>query len=149
MKRRDAIRLMHANLLRRRSAIRRSLDLTRSQLSGANDREVGDAADFALDAEHHEISSQLAEVESAELAQIDVALERMSSGEYGVCDECRRSIPLGRLQAVPYATLCIKCQREAEREGSGGGADVDWTRLLDVNPGDADLSINDIEIDVT
>ena len=117
MRRRDAIRLMRANLLRRRSAIRQSLDLTRSQLHGTNDREVGDSVDFALDAEHHEISSQLAQVESAELAQINVALERMSTGEYGVCDECSRSIPLARLQAVPYATLCIDCQRDQEPPG--------------------------------
>lgn len=128
MKRRDAIRLMRANLLRRRGALRQSLDLTRSQLCGTNDREVGDSVDFALDAEHHEISSQLAQVESAELTQIDVALERMSTGEYGVCDECCRSIPLARLQAVPYATLCINCQREQERAGHdsvswGGGSE--------------------------
>ena len=117
MKRRDAIRLMRVTLLRRRRAIRQSLDLTRSQLSGTSDREVGDSVDFALDAEHHEISSQLAQVESAELTQIDVALERMSTGEYGVCDECSRSIPLARLQAVPYTTLCIDCQRKQESAG--------------------------------
>jgi DnaK suppressor protein len=114
MKRRDAIRLMRTNLLRRRSAICQSLDLTRSQLHGANDREVGDAVDFALDAEHREISSQLAQVESAEVAAIDVALERMSTGEYGVCEVCDRNIPLARLQAVPYTTLCIDCQRDQE-----------------------------------
>lgn len=127
MRRRDTIRLTRANLLRRRSAIRQSLDLSRSQLSGTNDRDVGDSVDFALDAEHHEISSQLAQVESAELAQIDVALERMSSGQYGVCDACSRNIPLTRLQAVPYATLCIECQREQERMGHEPHDSASWS----------------------
>jgi DnaK suppressor protein len=54
------------------------------------------------------------------------------------------------LNALPYATFCIKCQREAERQGSSAGsADVDWSRLLDSSGGDTDLSINDIELDVS
>ena len=54
---------------------------------------------------------------------------------------------MARLNALPYATLCIECQREAERFGKGSSADADWGRVLDTN-GDADVSINDIEIDV-
>lgn len=126
MRRRDAIRLMRANLLRRRSAIRQSLDLTRSQLGGPNDHEVFDSVDLALDAEQQEISSQLAEAESSELAQIDVALERMAAGEYGVCDDCGRSIPLTRLQAVPYATLCVNCQHDQEVAGHERGQPASW-----------------------
>lgn len=80
-------------------------------MHATNAREVGDAIDLALDSEHHELSSQLAEVESAELAQINVALERMATGDYGVCAECGRNIPLARLTAIPYATHCTTCQR--------------------------------------
>jgi len=114
MKRQDTIRKMRATLLQRRASIRRSLDLTYGQLQPTNDRDVGDAVDMALDAEHHELSSHLAEVESAELQQIGVALDRMASGDYGFCVDCGRSIPLARLQAVPYATHCIQCQRDCE-----------------------------------
>ena len=117
MKRSDTICKLRSNLVRRREGIRRALELARSQLQTSRDREVGDAVDVALDAEHHEISSQLAQVESAELAQIDIALQRLRTGDYGVCDDCGRSIPLARLQALPYATLCIKCQ---------GGREVGW-----------------------
>ena len=56
---------------------------------------------------------------------------------------------MARLNALPYATLCIKCQREAEQEGAPSRADVDWSRLLDSNSSDADVSINDIELDVS
>jgi DnaK suppressor protein len=73
----------------------------------------------------------------------------MREGQYGICEACACSIPLTRLNALPYATLCIKCQREAEREGAPSRADVDWSRLLDVNSQETDLSINDIELDVS
>jgi DnaK suppressor protein len=120
MTRRDAIQKLRENLLRRRDALRKSLNTTRTQLETAQGRDVGDSVDVALDAEYHEISSQLAEVESNELTQIEVALERIDSGEYGVCEDCGRNIPLARLQAVPYATVCIKCQRERESVGNRG-----------------------------
>ena len=73
----------------------------------------------------------------------------MRTGQYGFCEVCGTSIPMTRLNALPYATNCIKCQREAEREGSGAAGDVDWSRLLDVGSHDADVSINDIEMDVS
>lgn len=117
MRRTDAIQKMRGNLLRRREAIRKSLDTARSQLETTQDRDVGDSVDVALDAEYHELSSQLAEVESHELSQIDIALARMASGDYGVCEDCGHKIPLSRLQAVPYVTVCIRCQRERELTG--------------------------------
>ncbi|HOM17257.1 MAG TPA: TraR/DksA family transcriptional regulator, partial [Thermoguttaceae bacterium] len=97
-----------------------------------------------------EIISQLAEVESRELAQIENALERMRSGQYGICESCGHSIALARLQALPYATLCIKCQRELEQEMAASGSEADWGRLTEL-PADADtdVSINDIELDVS
>ena len=68
------------------------------------------------DSEHDELNSQLAAAESRELAQIDNALQSIREGSYGVCESCASAIPLARLEAIPYATLCIKCQRAAESE---------------------------------
>ena len=57
---------------------------------------------------------------------------------------------MARLNALPYATLCIKCQRESEREGGGGGRRRRLEPLAGFNSGaDADVSINDIELDVS
>ena len=50
------------------------------------------------------------------------------------------------MNALPYATLCIDCQREQEQYGSAGSGDSDWGRVLDTG-GDNDVSISDIEID--
>jgi len=45
--------------------------------------------------------------------------------------------------------LCVKCQREAELEGEvQERREVDWSRILDTNGSDNDITINDIELDV-
>jgi DnaK suppressor protein len=147
--RKEAILNQHQVLIKRRDALRKALAGDLSLLKELRAQSSGDLVDAASDSVQDEISSQLAEVESRELARIENALERMRQGQYGVCEGCQCSIPIARLNALPYATLCIKCQREAEREGSAGSSDVDWSRLLDSGGGDADLSINDLELDVS
>jgi DnaK suppressor protein len=148
MTRKEAILSLHQVLFKRRDALRKALAGDLSLLKELRAQASGDVVDAALDSVQDEISSQLAEVESRELSRIEVALERMREGQYGICEGCATNIPMARLQALPYATLCIKCQRESEREGAGGRMDVDWSRLLDVSGHETDLSINDIELDV-
>ncbi len=48
------------------------------------------------------------------LTQIDDALRRIDNGNYGVCERCGELIEPERLEAVPYATLCIACKRREE-----------------------------------
>jgi DnaK suppressor protein len=147
MARKDAIMSMRQILIMRRDALRTALAGDLSLLKELRAQTAGDVVDAALDSAQDEISSQLAEVESRELASIENALQRMREGQYGVCEGCSCSIPMARLNALPYATLCIECQREQERFGGRGGNDADWGRVLD-SGSDNDLSINDIEIDV-
>ena len=145
--RKDSINKMRELLVTRRNALRKALAGDLSLLKQLREQTGGDVVDAALDAAQDEISSQLAEVESRELANIERALVRIKNGTYGECEVCNERIPLARLNALPYATLCIECQRESERFGKGAGSDADWGRVLD-HGGDNDVSINDIEIDV-
>ncbi len=147
--RKEAMMSMHQVLIKRRDALRQALAGDLSMLKELRSDAAGDVVDWALDSVQDEINSQLAEVESRELARIEVALERMRDGHYGICEGCGTSIPIARLNALPYATLCIKCQRESERDGGLGTGAVDWTRLVDVSGSDADVSISDIELDVS
>lgn len=148
MARKDAILNLRQVLIKRRDALRKALAGDLSMLKELREQSSSDVIDAALDSAQDEISSQLAEVESRELAHIENALEQMRSGQYGVCEGCDKPIPLARLQALPYATMCIECQREAEKSGSGGGSAADWSRILDTGAGDVDLSVSDLEIDV-
>lgn len=148
MARKDAILNLRQVLIKRRDALRKALAGDLSLLKELREQTSGDVVDFALDSAQDEISSQLAEVESRELAQIEGALELMREGKYGVCEGCEKPIPLARLQALPYAATCIECQREAEKSGLGSGQTADWSRILDTNKGDNDISFSDIEVDV-
>jgi YteA family regulatory protein len=46
--------------------------------------------------------------------RVNEALARFEAGNYGICEDCGRDIDLERLEALPYTTLCIECQREEE-----------------------------------
>ncbi len=56
------------------------------------------------------------------LGRVERALARLDEGTYGQCERCGQEIPFERLEALPYATLCVTCQAEVEREQVRGGA---------------------------
>jgi DnaK suppressor protein len=149
MTRKDAILTLRKVLINRRDALRTALAGDLSLLKELRQQTSGDVVDAALDSAQDEISSQLAEVESRELANIENALEQMREGRYGICDTCETNIPLARLQALPYATLCIQCQREAEKAGTAGAGANNWGRIFDTDSGDNDVAFNDLELDVS
>jgi DnaK suppressor protein len=148
MARKDAMMNLRQILIRRRDALRQALAGDLSLLKELRQQNSGDVIDAALDTAQDEISSQLAEVESRELTSIETALERMRKGDYGLCEGCGEQIPLARLQALPYATTCIQCQREAEKGGDAGGG-ANWGRILDGGLAESDISAGDLEIDVS
>jgi len=147
MARKDAMMGLRQILVRRRDALRQALAGDLSLLKEMRQQNSGDVIDAALDTAQDEISSQLAEVESRELTHIETALERMRKGNYGACEGCGNAIPLARLQALPYATTCIQCQREAEKSGELGSGNT-LSRLFDGGLADSDAATGDIEIDV-
>lgn len=50
----------------------------------------------------------------AERTRIEMALRRIDEGEWGVCEECGRDIPQGRMEIDPAATLCVDCKQRSE-----------------------------------
>ena len=75
------------------------------------DNHLGDVATVTFD---REMASTLEENSEHVLSAIDGALRRIEEGTYGRCTSCGRQIPEERLEARPYATLCIECQRQRE-----------------------------------
>jgi DnaK suppressor protein len=147
MARKESIISLRNTLIKRRDGLRKALAGDLSSLSGIREQASGDVIDAALDSAQDEINSQLAEVESRELANIERALEKMRDSSYGLCEECEKKIPMPRLNALPYATTCIECQRAAEQDGISGGGAPDWSRVLD-SSSDVEFTISDIEMDV-
>ena len=46
--------------------------------------------------------------------EVESALESIGDGSYGMCERCEQAIPVARLNAVPWARLCVKCQSQKE-----------------------------------
>jgi len=72
-------------------------------------------ADSASETYLRELDEGLEENAEHVLAEIDDALERIDDGTYGLCATCGGPIGVERLEAVPYATLCIDDKRALER----------------------------------
>ena len=155
MARKDALLRLHSRLVARRDALRKALtgDLEGFRQYAAL-TDVGDNVDAAVDTANDEISSQLVEIESRELGQIEHALQRIVEGAYGRCEFCNGKIAEARLNALPYTNSCIDCQRENERRGNAYGAtgdDTRWAKLSDkgMDDGDNDINLSDFEMDLT
>lgn len=138
MPRKDALLKVTKVLLNRRMELRKRLGMDLNDLGGA--RGSGDAADASFVATGEEMASRLAQLESNELALTELALVRLKQGRYGVCDVCEKKIPVGRLNAVPYSVMCVKCQAEAEREGNWleAHAGMNWGDVRDGDDRDLD-----------
>jgi DnaK suppressor protein len=74
-------------------------------------RDVGDQALMDLE---RELGISLMEMRNRRRQSIDEALTRLHEGTYGMCAECGIEISERRLQAVPFAKLCVECQSRAE-----------------------------------
>jgi RNA polymerase-binding protein DksA len=96
--------------------------MTEVEHNGSLFEETGDLAlgtddhiaDSASDTLQRELDGGLEENVGRLLREIEAALERMENGTYGTCVECGREIDAERLEAVPYATLCIEDKRRLE-----------------------------------
>lgn len=73
-------------------------------------------ADMATDNFDREFTLGLASNEQQLLNLVSDALHRIEDGSFGTCEGCKKPILLKRLQAQPYARLCIKCQEEDEKK---------------------------------
>ncbi len=155
MARKDALMRLTARLMARRDALRRALDGDLDSFRKFSDlNAVGDNVDAAVDSANDEICSQLVEIESRELGQIEHALERIAAGVYGRCEFCGGKIAEPRLNALPYTNSCIDCQRENERTGQGRFLDTDsrrWAKVFEKphEEGETESRINlsDFEMD--
>jgi DnaK suppressor protein len=87
-------------------------DDTGELVSGSADQHMADTGTETVD---REIDYTLEESDGRLLAAIDDALGRIEAGTYGICVNCGAQIAPERLEAMPWATLCIDCKRKEER----------------------------------
>jgi RNA polymerase-binding protein DksA len=108
-------------LTQERQRIQAALDNLHEENPGSITDETGEdavydnhLADTATVTYDRELDYTLEENAEHVLSEIDSALGRIDDGSYGECTNCSREIPPERLEARPWATLCIDCQRTRE-----------------------------------
>jgi DnaK suppressor protein len=95
----------------------RQAELTRALTlrEGIAIERTADALDEVQFAAARELRTRTLERESGILRDVRLALGRIADGSYGECLHCEEEIGLRRLNAIPWATLCIRCQERADR----------------------------------
>ncbi|MCC6420564.1 MAG: TraR/DksA C4-type zinc finger protein [Gemmataceae bacterium] len=155
MARSDALLRLHKSLVARRDELRKRLGGELKDLKNYKGSDpTGDSADLAFDTGSEEVASQLAELEAREVAQIERALNRLKQGTYGMCEGCHKRIPVARLNALPFITTCIQCQREMEMYGSWDrrGAAGNWEKVSESETPleeRREIDLADIEMDLS
>src|SRR5574343_1371522 len=105
--------LQQRQQLLQRIAAQRGGQVSRVDMAAEHDVRASDARAQATTEINEEFAMN--EHETAELAAIDAALERLAQGLYGQCQDCGVEIPEARLAAYPVALRCIVCQTAAEK----------------------------------
>lgn len=105
--------------------IRQALEEKKQELTARLDRihanvrrgYHADSKERAKELEDNEVVDALGNEARQELRKISAALQRLESGDYGICTECGLPIKEGRLKVYPYAEECIECAEYDEYRG--------------------------------
>ena len=93
------------------------------QAKYAASREIGetnvpDLADVSSNAYSREMLLNLSEAHHRQMQDIDAALARLESGEYGICASCEEEISPRRMEVRPFSRYCIDCKTDIEKFGT-------------------------------
>ena len=77
--------------------------------------QIADISDHAARTYNWQLEGELDEQEWQKLKQVDVAIEKIAKGEFGVCTQCEDSIPEARLEVVLFTEFCTQCLSEMEK----------------------------------
>jgi DnaK suppressor protein len=106
-------------LAKRRSLLNGVKGSKVKSLEASNDG-IQDIADQASSAYTKEFLLSVGDAERRMLAQVDEALDKIRQETYGLCEVCGEMISERRLEALPFAKLCIGCQEEEEERAKAG-----------------------------
>jgi DnaK suppressor protein len=110
------LKKMKASLLKLKGDILRNLASESEDFRTIiEDMDPKDLADIAADDIDRKTLEALGSQEIKRLQLIESALARIENKKYGVCARCSKKIPKERLEAIPYALLCIDCKSSEER----------------------------------
>jgi DnaK suppressor protein len=101
-------------LQQQKALLERSLSATVEQGRAIAIEDTIDPADQAVASYQKELMFSQGTNGRTQLAQVELALERLHEGHYGECLECGEAIGAKRLEALPWTRYCFSCQEKIE-----------------------------------
>ncbi len=95
---------------------------------GIEAEQMADISDDAARAYDRKLQGDLEEQEWSKLKQVEVALEKIEIGGFGICEQCEKEIPEARLEILPYAEFCTQCLSEIEKKSSLDDQEIQYTK---------------------
>ena len=132
MTRKERLEKLRQRLIEHRNSLRSKL--TGDVGGSAGGCEPGDECDAATSCSADELDSRLASHMSADLSQVQLALEKFKEGRYGICEMTGAPIPIARLEALPFTRYSVEAQRLIEEEGYDPDrleTDTRWARAIE------------------
>ena len=111
----DKLQSFKKELLARRTALVNGLHQVNAEMI-ADDPFFADSVDQASADADKTLALQIKDREAIVLTQVEVALRRIDTGNFGECESCGENITLARMRANPSTTMCVDCQAEYENE---------------------------------
>jgi DnaK suppressor protein len=108
--------VLEQELASQRNELRTRID--RHRMDAVIDRDLDDEAAAAVENATKDMLAVTLERERRTLNEVELALVRLKKGEYGICDHCATEIPKARLEALPWARLCVHCAELATNSKS-------------------------------
>ncbi len=100
----------------RREKIKNNLNITTEEMNSLNTNDLRDEADYASTSLGRAVDNAILTQQAEELAEIELALGKISKNLYGICEMCEEEINIERLKVKIFARYCITCREVIEKE---------------------------------
>jgi DnaK suppressor protein len=110
----DQLKIFKEMLLKKKTLLANHLKTELSELEAPDKHHLADLEEMASDTHDTDSVCEIMAVGANTIDQIDLALAKIEDGTYGVCEDCGDHISFERLEALPFAVLCIDCKKRRE-----------------------------------
>lgn len=111
----NVLLVFKSDLLEQHRELALSMHKTQREIRALVDSGTNDVVDDSRDNASKEAAFASYSWNRTQLRKVELALQRISTGDFGICAVCEGPIGLKRLQAIPWANTCIECQEQSER----------------------------------
>jgi RNA polymerase-binding transcription factor len=110
----EHVKTFKETLLKKKATLANYLKTELSELEAADKHHLADLEEMASDTMDTDSVCEIMALGANTIDQIDQALAKIEDGTYGVCEDCGEQIAFERLEALPFATLCVECKKRRE-----------------------------------